>query len=133
MKSRIITFSGIAVLLLSLNGCYIDEYYGEPYIELVNVDEYETKEVVYQEYDRGQLVYEEAIYEAWMDIEIHNSGGEPARNVQVEITLYDGNRVYTDRINAGWLSPGEYTTLSYDTGFEFTSDYDGYDISLYWE
>lgn len=132
MKAKVIFFPAIVLVLISLNSCYVDHEYYEPHVELVNVDEYETKEVLYQEYDRGQLVYEEAIYEAWMDIEIYNAGSEPARNVKIEVTIL-GYPEYHDYIHVGWLSPGEYTTLSYYTGYEFTSDYDGYDISLYWE
>ncbi len=121
-------------LIFLLSRCYIDVEVGEPYVNVRHVDEYETSEIVSQVYSGGQLIYKEIINHAWIDIELHNTGNFKACNVSAEIYLYRGSRaIIHDVVYFPNLRSGEAFTVSYDTGFNFLSDYDDYEVIAHWD
>jgi len=107
---------------------------GEPFIDIRNTNEYETKEVIKEIWSRGVLVYEESVYHAWLDLDFRNSGGIRATNVSAEIVFYKHSRelqritIYLPDINAG-----DSYVYSLDTGFESIYDYSDYEVSIYWD
>ncbi len=132
MKARI-SFIAALISITLLSSCYVELDMGAPYVDVMHAEEYETKDVIYQEYDNGHLVYEEAIYNAWIEVEIYNSGSTTARNVQVEIEVVDHGGSHVTVLNTKNLSPGESVNLTYDTGYAFTNDYINYEVFVYWE
>jgi len=133
MKTRLIIFVAILFMMSSLSSCYLEVEVDEPFVDVAGVREYETKDVIYQEFQNGQLVYEEAVYNAWLDIDLWNNGGLRARNVQVEVVIIDEFGEQSSFINTHDVRPGETITISYDTGFDFTNDYIDYEVYVYWD
>ncbi|GEM_PF-2373759 len=133
MKNRLFTLLAIFLLMGSLSSCYVDIEVADPFVDVVSVHEYETKDVVYQEFENGVLVYEEAVYNAWIDIDLWNNGGFRARNVQVEIVMFDRHSQQTTVLSTKDIRPGETITVSYNTGYAFTNDYIDYDVYVYWD
>jgi len=121
------------VMLTSLSGCYFDGEYAEPHVELIHAHEYETKEIIQQVYERGRLVYEEAAYRAWIDLEFENLGSFTAHNVEAVITLWGNRGTYSFTLFLNSIRPGEVVNISYDTGFDFITDYNSYEVEIYWD
>ena len=133
MKTRTLFSLAILLSMTLLSSCYVDLELGEAYVDVMHVEEYETKDVIYQEFDNGVLVYEEAVYDAWLEIELWNSGGSTARNVQVEIEVMDHHGSQVTVIHTKNLSPHESVNLSFNTGYAFTNDYINYKVYVYWD
>jgi hypothetical protein len=122
------------LLLLILSSCYVDLELDRSYVHVGAIEEYETKEVINQVWSRGQLIYEEAVYTAWLDLEFINTGGMTARNVWAEITIYEGYRMLRSQsIDLPNIKGGHSVTISYDTGQDFTDDFTDYEVSVYWD
>ena len=133
MKTRISLFIATLFMIGSLSSCYVDLEIDEPFVDVTHISEYETKDVIYQEFENGKLIYEEAVYKAWLEIDLWNSGGLRARNVEVEIVIFDQNHEHSSYIRTQDIRPGESITLDFDTGYDFSNDYIDYEVYVYWD
>jgi len=123
---------GIAIL--SFTSCIIEVELDSPYVDIRNIDEYETKETIEEIWSNGILIYEESIYHAWLDIEFQNTGGVRASNVWAEVIFYNGHReIQTINIYLPDIRSGNSYTYSLNTGFESIYDYTEYNVNVYWE
>ena len=130
MKSFAIIFS----LAVGLSSCIVEVDLAPPYLEIGNIDEYETKEVFHEIWSDGVLVYEEADYHVWLEIEFQNTGGIRAENVSAEVIFYNGQReIQSTTIYLPNIHAGNAYNYSMDTGFESIYDYTDYDVFVYWE
>lgn len=122
------------LLLVSFSSCIVEMDLNPPHVNVGDIDEYETKEVIHEVWSNGVLIYEESIYHAWLDIEFYNSGGIRAENVWAEVVFYNGHHtVQTISIDLPNLRSGHTFTYTIDTGFESMYDYSDYDINVYWD
>jgi len=133
MKTGNSLFIAVIFTMVFLSSCYVDLELGEPFVDVMHIEEYETKDVIYQEFTNGVLVYEEAIYNAWLDIELYNSGATRARNVEVEIEIFDQGSTRSTVINTRDLKPGESINLTFNTGYAYSNDYINYKVYVYWD
>ena len=130
MKSLVI----ISSLLIGLSSCIIEVELEPPYLEIGNIKEYETKEVLHESWSDGVLIYEDADYHAWLEIEFHNTGGVRAKNVSAEVIFYNGHReIQTTTVFLPNIHSGNSYTYSLDTGFESIYDYSDYEVHVFWE
>lgn len=130
MKSSVILFS----FLIGLSSCIVEIELDPPYIEVENLHEYETKEVIHEVWSGGVLIYEEAIYYAWLEIDFQNRGGLKAENISAEVIFYNGKReIQTTTIYLPDIRSGHSYTYTLDTGFESMYDYSDYEVKVYWE
>jgi hypothetical protein len=128
------TWNLIFLLLIGLSSCIVEVDLNPPFIEVGNIDEYETKEVIHETWVNGVLVYEEAIYHTWLEIDFRNTGGVKAYNVQAEIAFFNGNReIQTININLPDIRSGNTYVYTLETGFNSIYDYSDYDVHVYWE
>ena len=124
----------LSLVTISLSGCVIEMELGEPYIQIRNIDEYETREVIQEIWSRGVLIYEESVYQAWLDIQFQNTGDITASEVSAEIIFYNHHRaIQTARIYLPDIRPGDLYTYSLNSGFESMHDYTDYEVNVYWE
>ena len=122
------------LVTFSFSSCIIEMELGEPFVNIRNINEYETKEIVQEIWSGRTLVYEESIYHAWLDIEFQNTGGIRATDISAEIIFYDHHReIRHIEIYIPDISAGNSYTYSLDTGFESNYDYSDYEVSIYWE
>jgi len=122
------------LFLSTLSGCIIDLEMEAPYVEVGRIEEYETEKIISEVWSNGHLVYKEAVYTAWLDIEFINTGGLSARNVWADIILYDGYRVVrTARMDIPNIQGGHALTVSFDTGMDFITDYSDYEVYVHWD
>lgn len=128
------TFAIYIILLISISSCIVEIELDPPYIKVGPIDEYETKEVIHEVWSDGVLIYEEAIYHAWLEIEFQNLGGVSANNVWAEIIFYHGtHEIQTISIFLPDIRSRNSYIYTLDTGFESINDYSDYDINVYWE
>jgi hypothetical protein len=122
------------LFLITFTSCIVEIELDPPYVNSGHIEEYETKEVINQVWSGGILVYEEAIYHAWMEIEFENLGGVRASNVWAEIIFYDGiYEIQTISIFLPDIRPGNTYRYTLNTGFKSIFDYSDYKINVYWE
>lgn len=130
MKSTVLFLS----ILIGISSCIVEVDLNPPYIEVGNLNEYETKEVTHEIWSGGVLIYEEAIYYTWLEIEFQNKGGLRAENVWAEVTFYDGNReIKTTNIYLPDIRAGHSYNYTLDTGFDSIYDYTDYEVNVIWE
>lgn len=130
MKSIILFLS----ILIGISSCIVEVDLNPPHIVVGNLNEYETKEVIHEIWSGGVLIYEEAIYYTWLEIEFQNYGGLKADNIWAEVIFYDGNReIQTITIYIPDIRSGHSYTYTLDTGFESMYDYSDYEVNVYWE
>lgn len=128
------TFTICVLLIISFSSCIVEIELDPSYINVGPIDEYETKEVIHEVWSDEVLIYEEAIYRAWLEIEFQNLGGIRANNVWAEIIFYNGNReIQTTTIYLPDIRPGNAYVYVLDTGFESINDYADFEISVYWD
>ncbi len=124
----------ILALLIPLSGCIVEVDMNPSYVEIGNIDEYETKEIVHETWINGVLVYEEAIYHTWLEMDFQNTGGIKAYNVQAEIIFFKGNReIQTININLPDIRSGNTYVYTLETGFNSIYDYSDYSVHVFWE
>lgn len=128
-KFRIILPALFLVALMS--SCFYEVVNG-PLVEIYDTEEYETEELV-RTYSDRYGTYEEYEYKAWIEVDLVNAGEITARNVSIEIAIYDGPHEYTSMVYVHDLHPGERTTVTYDTGYHSIYEYDDYEVFVYWE
>lgn len=129
MKRLVLIFAIMPVLL---SGCIID-LDSEPNVVLGRVYEYEIEKVISETWRGGQLVERVVENQAWMDITVRNTGGLTARDVQVEVVLWDGPyEIRRAFINLDRIRAHSSVTTSFDTGLGFTYEYTDYEIFLHW-
>ncbi len=105
-----------------------------PNVQIGNIEEYETESVVQEVWSGNTLVYEEIVYQAWLEIEFRNGGGIRADNVWAEVVFYNRNReVKTTIIYLPNLRSGSSYVYTLNTGFESIYDYSDYEVSVFWE
>ena len=93
-----------------------------------------SKEVLHEIWSGRVLIYEEAEYHAWLEIEFHNTGGLRAENISAEIIFFNGHReIQTITIYLPNIHSGNSYKYSLDTGFESIYDYTDYEVNVYWE
>ncbi|MCK5468862.1 MAG: hypothetical protein KAI99_10135 [Cyclobacteriaceae bacterium] len=120
--------------LIGISSCIVEVELDPPYIDVRNIDEYETKEIIHEVWSGGVLIYEEVEYHTWLEIEFHNTGGIRAYNVWAEIIFYNGHReIQTTTIYLPDIRSGNSYKYAMDTGFESIYDYTDYDVNVYWE
>ena len=130
MKTLIIFFFA----LISFSSCIIEVELEEPYVRVGNIEEYETKEIIQEIWSNGSLIYEEANYTVWLEIEFHNNGGLRADDVWAEVIFYNNHReVQAVTIYLPSIRSGNSFVYTLDTGFESIYDYNDYEVSVYWE
>lgn len=123
-----------ALMLISFSSCIVEMDLNPPYVNVGDIDEYETKEVIQEIWSDGVLVFEESVYHAWLDIEFYNTGGFRAENVWAEVVFYDGYReIRTITIDLPNLRSGNTYTYTIDSGFESIYDYSDFDVNVYWD
>ncbi len=121
-------------ILIGVSSCIVDVDLVPPYVEIGTLNEYETKEVIHEVWSGGVLIYEEAIYYAWLEIEFHNRGGLKAENITAEVIFYDGNReIQSITIFIPDIRSGQSYNYTLDTGFESMYDYNDYEVKVQWE
>lgn len=120
------------LLLLFMSSCFYEAEVEAPYVEIYNTEEYETQELI-RTYSDRYGTYREYAHKAWIEVDLQNTGGIRARNVSVKFFVYRGNQEYSSLIHVADLFPGESTTITYDTGFSFISDYDDFEVFVYWD
>lgn len=120
--------------LIGFSSCIVVVELDPPYIDIRNIDEYETKEVIHEIWSNGVLIYEETLFHAWLEFEFQNTRGLRADNVWVEVIFYNGHReIQTTTINLPDIRSGNSYNYTMDTGFESIYDYTDYDVNVYWE
>lgn len=130
MKTLII----LLTTLIAVSSCIVEVELNPPYIDVGNIDEYETKEVIHEVWSDGVLIYEEAIFHSMLEIDFQNTGGVRADNVWAEVIFYNGHReIQTTTIYLPDIRSGNSHTYTLDTGFESIYDYTNYDVNVYWE
>lgn len=130
MKTIILYLS----ILIGISSCIVEVDLNPPHIDIGTLNEFETKEVIHEIWSGGVLIYEEAIYYAWLEIEFQNNGGLKAENIWAEVIFYDGNReIQTITIYIPDIRSGHSYTYTLDTGFETMYDYSDYEVNVYWE
>jgi len=130
MKSIIISLA----FLTLFSSCIVEVDLSPPYVEIENINEYETRETIHEVWSNGVLVYEEIQVDAWLEIEFRNMGGLRAENVWAEVSFYDGNyEIYVTNIYIPDLRPGNSYVYNLRTGFESIYSYTEYNVSVYWE
>lgn len=128
------TWNLFFIFLIGLSSCIVEVELDAPYVEVGNIDEYETKEVIHERWSNGVLVYEEAIYHTWLEIDFRNTGGVKAYHVQAEIVFFNGNReIQSININLPDIRSGNTYVYTLETGFNSIYDYSDYDVHVYWE
>lgn len=122
------------ILLIGISSCIVEIEMDPPYVDVGNIDEYETREVVREVWSGGVLIYEEIRFQAWLDIEFHNIGGIRADDVWAEVIFYNGNmEIQTNTIYLPNIRSGNSFIHTMETGFESIYDYTSYDVYVYWE
>lgn len=130
MKTIILYLS----ILIGISSCIVEVDLNPPHIDIGTLNEFETKEVIHEIWSGGVLIYEEAIYYAWLEIEFQNNGGLKAENIWAEVIFYDGNReIQTITIYIPDIRSGNSYNYTLDTGFESIYDYSDYEVNVYWE
>jgi hypothetical protein len=121
-------------LIVTLSSCIIEVDMTPSYVEIGNIDEYETKEVIKEVWSGGQLIYEEFIYHTFLEIEFINTGGMSASNVWAEIYFYNGpHTIRTTTINLPTLYAGDRYIYELNTGFDSLNEYTDYEVSVHWD
>ena len=123
-----------SLFIITFTSCIVEIELDAPYINIKNISEYETKEIVQEIWSDGILIYEEFYYRSWLDIEFQNTGGFKASSVWAEVIFYDGHReIQSVKIYLPDIRPGNTYTYSLNTGFESMFDYSDYEVNTYWE
>lgn len=126
-----------AILLITatvFTSCIIELELDPPYINVGQIDEYETREIIDEVWSGGILVYEKSINHAWLDIEFYNSGGLTAEFVWAEVQFYNNNRlIQTIALDLPNIRSGNKYIYTLDTGFKSIYDYSDFEVKVYWE
>ena len=121
-------------LLIGISSCIVELELDPPFIDVGNIDEYETREVIHEVWSDGILIYEEVLFHSWLEIEFQNIGGVRADDVWAEVIFYNGSHeIQTNTIYLPNIRSGNSYIYTLDTGFESIYDYTSYDVNVYWE
>ena len=130
MRPYIISF----IVAISLASCIVEVELDPPYINVGNIDEYETREIINEIWSGGVLVYEESIYHAWLEIEFQNIGGLTAGDVWAEVIFFNGHReIQTISIYLPNIRSGNTYVYTLETGFESIYDYSDFEVIAHWD
>jgi len=122
------------LFILTLSSCFVEVDMTPSYVEIGNIDEYETKEVTKEVWSGGVLIYEEFVYHTFLEIEFINTGGMTARNVWAEVYFYYGpNTIKVTTIDLPKLYSGDRYVYQLNTGFDSMYDYTDYEVSVHWD
>ena len=120
--------------LIGISSCIVELELDPPFIDVRNIDEYETCEVIHEVWSDGVLIYEEVLFHSWLEIEFQNTGGVRADEVWAEVVFYNGSHeIQTNNIYLPNIRSGNTYTYTLDTGFDSIYDYTSYDVNVYWE
>ena len=127
-------FTILIITAISFSSCIVEMELDPPYVNVGQINEYETKEIIKEVWSGGVLIYEESIYHAWLDVEFYNSGGLTADNVWAEIQFFKNSReIHTISVHLPNIRSGHKLTYNLDTGFESIYDYSDFEVNVYWE
>lgn len=130
MKSTLISLAFLGIF----SSCIVEVDLNPPYVNIENIDEYETRDIINEVWSNGVLVFEEVRLDTWLEIEFRNRGGLSAENVWAEVIFYDGNyEIHATTIYLPDLRAGNSYVYNLQTGFESLYDYTDYNVSVYWE
>lgn len=121
-------------LLIGISSCIVELELDPPFIDIGNINEYETREVIHEVWSDGVLIYEEVLFHSWLEIEFQNIGGARADDVWAEVIFYNGgHEIQTNTIYLPNIRPRNSYIYTLNTGFESFYDYTSYDVNVYWE
>lgn len=130
MKNTLISIT----FILTVSSCIVEIDMTPPYVEVGQIDEYQSSQVVRMVWSGDILLYEEISNQVMADIEFYNSGGLMARNVQADITIVDnyGNN-HTTTVYLPDIPAGASTIYTVNTGYAFLSDYQNIQATVFWD